>query len=116
MSRNPEIAQLYNRMQISTSSNPHLICTLHQKILLLIKKFSKTNNQQHIITAQNLLATLSMSLKETDQISVLIQNLYSYCYELLEKKNTDSLNNAGRVIEILEETFSRLCGTNTTED
>ncbi len=105
-----EITQHYDRMQISTSGLPHLICLMHHKIVLYIKKYGNTHNRRDIDTAQNLLATLSMSLKEQDHLSVLLQNTYSYCYLLLEECGVEGLSNATEIIEILEDTFSELCG------
>ncbi|MDG5815080.1 flagellar protein FliS [Chitinispirillales bacterium ANBcel5] len=106
-SQNRVIRQ-YEIMQITTPGAARLICLLHEKAVYFIKKGMIINSTQMISKAQNLIAVLDMSLRDVDEVSSLLHNLYSYSYHLLDKKDRASLKNACLIMNHLKVTFCTL--------
>ena len=104
-------SKYYARVQIETSPKPRLICMLHDKCVQLIRRYLEGNggaSQTLLINAQNILAQLERSLKQSDDVSEGLFYLYDYCYCQIEKSDTASLNSALNIMTNIRDTFENL--------
>lgn len=104
-------SKYYAKMQIDTSAKPRLICMLHEKCVQLIRQHldgTHGNSLALLVNAQNILAQLERSLKQTDDVSEGLFYLYDYCYCQIEKSDTASLNAALKIMISIRDTFEQL--------
>jgi flagellar biosynthetic protein FliS len=103
--------KLYAQVQIDTSTQPRLICMLHEKCVQLIRVHIDNNSPHQTsnsIQAQNILAQLERSLKQDDEVADGLFYLYDYCYCQLEKADKKSSTSAMSIMSQVRDTFERL--------
>jgi flagellar biosynthetic protein FliS len=104
-------SKYYAKMQIETAAKPKLICMLHEKCVQLIRQHldgSHGSSLTLLVNAQNIIAQLERSLKQTDDVSEGLFYLYDYCYCQIEKSDTASLNSALNIMTSIRDTFEHL--------
>lgn len=112
--------KLYSDMQIDTSSAARIICMLHERCVQLMRQHIDGNIKgmsNYLIKAQNIIAQLEHSLKQTDDVSEGLFYLYDYAYCQIEKADTVSVNSAIRFMSSIRNTFEQLLkGDHPPED
>jgi flagellar biosynthetic protein FliS len=103
--------KLYAQVQIDTSTQPRLICMLHEKCVQLIRHHIDTDSPHQTsdsVQAQNILAQLERSLKQDDEVADGLFFLYDYCYCQLEKADKQSSTSAMSIMSGIRDTFEQL--------
>jgi flagellin-specific chaperone FliS len=106
----PDVAEYYAKVQIQTASTRRAVCMLHEKCVQFIAAALDSPPERAGLAAkaQNILSQLQMSLRVDDNVSEGLFLLYDYCYVLLERGSDEDLNNAGKVLAVLRDTFKYL--------
>jgi flagellin-specific chaperone FliS len=100
----------YEAMRIATTSLKGLVCLLHERTLVLIKKGLEDGDRRDMERAQNLIFQLELAVDRDEDASKVLADLYAYCYYLLEMPSPQSVTVAKRILETLSEEFNRLAG------
>jgi len=100
----------YEAMRIATTSLKGLVCLLHERTLVLIKKGLEGGDRRDIERAQNLIFQLELAVDREEDASRVLADLYAYCYYLLERPDPPSVTVAKKILETLSEEFNRLAG------
>lgn len=100
----------YEAMRIATTSLKGLVCLLHERTLVLIKKGLEDGDKRDIERAQNLIFQLELAVDREEDASRVLADLYAYCYYLLERPDPPSVTVAKKILETLSEEFKRLAG------
>jgi len=100
----------YETLRIKTTSLKGLVCLLHDRTLLLIKKGMEEGSKRDIERAQNLIFQLELAVDRDEDASHVLADLYAYCYYLLERTDAQSVTAARKIIETLSGAFNALAG------
>jgi len=101
----------YEAMRIATTSLKGLVCLLHERALVLIKKgLEGGGDGRDLERAQNLIFQLELAVDREEDASRVLADLYAYCYYLLEMPDPRSVTVAKKILETLSEEFRRLAG------
>ncbi len=109
-------ARYYGRMQIQTAGLKRLICLLHEKSLMYIQRGLLQGSKGDIAKAQNIIYQLELAVKRKDDLSDVLAELYTYCYDLLESSDPQKVENSRQIIEILSSSFQKLYRTGPVKD
>jgi len=103
-------AKYYETVQIQTASKQKAVCMLHEKCVLFIVAALDIPKKrpEYVARSQNILSQLQRSLVCKDMVSQSLFLLYDYCYVILDHAQDDDLNNAGKIMAILRDTFKYL--------
>jgi flagellin-specific chaperone FliS len=106
----PNYIARYDATRINTTSLKGLVCLLHQRTLVLIRRGLEGGDGRDIERAQNLIFQLELAVDREEDASRVLADLYAYCYYLLELPDPRSVTVARRILETLSEAFSGLAG------
>lgn len=98
----------YDSMRINTTSLKGLVCLLHDRTLMLIRRGLEDGDRRDIERAQNLIFQLELAVDREEDASQVLADLYAYCYYLLERPDTQSVTVARKILETLSEAFNGL--------
>jgi flagellin-specific chaperone FliS len=100
----------YDATRINTTSLKGLVCLLHQRALVLIRRGLESGGWRDVERAQNLIFQLELAVDREEDASRVLADLYAYCYYLLERPDPRSVTVARRILEALAEAFNGLAG------
>jgi flagellin-specific chaperone FliS len=106
----PNYIARYDATRINTTSLKGLVCLLHQRAIVLIRRWLEGSGGRDIERAQNLLFQLELAVDREENASRVLADLYAYCYYLLERPDPRSVTVARKILETLAEAFNGLAG------
>ncbi|MCL2184191.1 MAG: flagellar protein FliS [Chitinispirillia bacterium] len=101
-------ARQYENQKVRTTSFRGLICFMHDQALLFIIKGIEDGSRRELEKAQNLIFQLELAVNKSEDASIVLADLYTYCYYLLEQTDPQSILTAKKVMETLAATFNQL--------
>ena len=101
----------YENLKVRTTSLKGLICFMHDQTVTLIQKGIEDGSRRNIEKAQNLIFQLELAVNKNEDASIVLADLYTYCYYLLEQTDPQSILTARKILETLAETFNQLAKT-----